>query len=376
MRGRSAKWLVAVGVAALVSACASVPGPRDPRDPWESYNRAMFAFNDGVDRAIVRPLAEGYVAVVPSPARHGIGNFLANLNEVVVALNDLLQGKPGHAINDAARVVVNSTLGIVGLFDVASRMGLPKRNEDFGQTLGRWGVGTGPYFVIPVLGASSLRDAPARLVDMQVSPIHNHDEEGIRTSLLVLDAIDTRADLLPADRLLDEAGGDRYVVVRDAWLSRREYLVHDGNPPARDAGDNLLRDLEEMESGNGGGSSLPPPPAEEPAPEPPSDEGVPVPEAAAVAWVRAQNPASYTVQLAGFVSRSGPEDFARRHRLGTDWVKVRTRRGAQDWYLMILGSYPDVASARRATAALPHAVRANGAWIRSFGSISATLPDV
>lgn len=235
-------------VAWLAAGCASAPGPRVEQDPWESYNRSMHAFNENVDRAVVKPLAKGYETVLPQPIRTGIGNFFSNLDDVVVFFNNLLQRKGARAASDGGRVLVNTTLGLFGIFDVASRMGMRKHDEDFGQTMGYWGTPPGPYFVLPLLGPSTLRDAPARLVDMQVSPLHLHGDEGVRTGLIALNAVDIRAGLLQSERILDEVGGDRYAVIRDAWLARREYLVHDGKPPgAQEAGDDLLRELEAME---------------------------------------------------------------------------------------------------------------------------------
>ena len=192
----------------------------------EGYNKAMFAINDGLDVALFKPLAKGYHTVMPDPAERGVRNFFSNLGEIRNILNDLLQGKGGQAVNDTGRFVVNTTLGVAGFFDVASLMGLDKpEGEDFGQTLGKWGVGSGSYLVLPLLGPSSLRDAPGRVVDAFTNPVGYVDHVPTRNSLYGTDALSTRAELLEAEELL---GGDKYQLVKDAYMQRREYLVTDG----------------------------------------------------------------------------------------------------------------------------------------------------
>lgn len=201
-------------------------------DPWEGFNRAVYAFNEDFDRAILKPLAEGYQWLLPQPARTGITNVFSNLNDVVVVVNDLLQLKPQQAASDFSRLVWNSTAGLGGLFDVATPMGLPKHDEDFGQTLAHWGMGNGPYLVLPFLGPSTGRDAVGLAVDYtQLDPVGYVKDDAARWSAVALRAVDTRANLLRASRILDQAALDPYVFLREAYLQRREYLIYDGNPP-------------------------------------------------------------------------------------------------------------------------------------------------
>lgn len=225
-----------LGVLLLLSACATLDGPTDPEDPFERYNRGMYAFNDAVDRAVLKPVAEGYVQHVPTPVRSGVNNFFSNLDDVVVLLNDLLQFKLQQAASDFGRILVNSTVGIYGLFDFASSAGLPKHNEDFGQTLGHWGVASGPYVVLPLLGPSSVRDGSGWLVDYRYTDpaTQGLDDQATENVLFATETINTRAGLLNASSLLDTAALDPYIFTRDAFLQRRESLVYDGNPPEED----------------------------------------------------------------------------------------------------------------------------------------------
>lgn len=229
----------------LASGCATVDGPTDPGDPWESYNRAMYSFNDSVDTAVLKPLAEGYVEVVPTIARKGISNFFSNLDDALVLLNDLLQLKFVQAASDFTRLLVNSTVGLYGLIDVASSAGVRKHNEDFGQTLGYWGLPSGPYLVLPLLGPSSPRDGlglytSRRYFDL----IDRHTDDNASENVLVAtDIINTRAQLLGASRVFDVAALDPYQFMRDAYLQRRQSLVYDGNPPLEDFYDDELEDL-------------------------------------------------------------------------------------------------------------------------------------
>lgn len=216
--------------ATLLAGCASTGGP-EPHDPWEKMNRGTFAFNDAVDRAVLKPAAEGYVRVVPGPAREGVSNFFGNLEDIGTSLNNFLQGKAAEGASDAGRFLVNSTLGVFGLWDVATPMGLEKHTEDFGQTLGWWGFMPGPYLVLPLLGPSTLRDAPARAVDPSWYYSDYVDPEGLWWGLRGLDIVRTRADLLKAEKVLQEAALDRYSFVRDAWWQRRRSQVYDGRPP-------------------------------------------------------------------------------------------------------------------------------------------------
>lgn len=216
---------------ALLTGCATVEGPTDPEDPFESFNRAVYGFNDTLDRAIVKPIAQGYNAALPNPVIKSVSNFFSNLDDVVVVFNDLLQFKLDLTLHDTARVVFNSTLGLFGLFDVASSMDLPKHNEDFGQTLGYWGVDTGPYLVLPILGPSDVRDGFGLVADAYVNPLYDIKPSDTQTGLVLLQGLDKRAGLLSASRILEEAALDPYLFVRDAYLQRRLNLVHDGNPP-------------------------------------------------------------------------------------------------------------------------------------------------
>ncbi len=218
-------------IAALATAgCASVQGPPDPQDPWEGFNRGVFAFNQTVDKALVKPAAELYQTVTPDPVDRSITNFFSNLNDVIVALNNLLQLKIEPAVSDVGRIVANTTFGVFGLFDVATHFGLEKNNEDFGQTLGYWGMDPGPYLMLPLLGPSTVRDTVGRAGDFAASPMDIFDET-TRWVLRGVNVIDTRADLLSVSRIAETAALDEYVFIRDAYLQRRRYLVFDGNPP-------------------------------------------------------------------------------------------------------------------------------------------------
>jgi phospholipid-binding lipoprotein MlaA len=203
----------------------------DERDPFEGFNRGVQAFNDDFDRSIAKPLATGYEKIVPAPVNNSITNFFSNLDDVIVLFNDILQLKFEQSLSDFGRITFNTTFGLLGLFDVATHMDLPKHNEDFGQTLGYWGVGSGPYLVLPFLGPSTLRDSAGLAVDWEVDPMLQIEDTETKWGAVGLKAIDTRADLLRASRILDTAALDPYVFLRDAYLQRRQNLVYDGNPP-------------------------------------------------------------------------------------------------------------------------------------------------
>ena len=239
--------VLALLVAAL-SGCAAGP---DPRDPLEPFNRGVYKFNDTVDKAVLKPTAQGYAAVVPDPVRGGVTNFFQNLRDVTNAFNDLLQGKFSAAATDVGRVVVNSTVGILGVFDVASRVGLTKHNEDFGQTLGVWGLRDGPYLVLPILGPSTVRDSGGLVVDYFTDPefyIFPHAPENYVVAGVRL--VNVRANLLDSEKIFDAAATDRYTFLRDAYLQRRRSLIHDGNPTPDERGATAprrktLKELEE-----------------------------------------------------------------------------------------------------------------------------------
>ncbi|MES9856092.1 MAG: VacJ family lipoprotein [Sedimenticola sp.] len=215
----------------LVTGCASTSGYQDPRDPIEGFNRAMYSFNDALDEALITPLAEGYQAITPAPVDRGISNFFGNLADVGSAINNLLQFKLKHAASDVGRVLVNSTVGILGFIDVASNMNMQKYGEDFGQTLGAWGAGPGPYIVLPILGPSSGRRVFGIVVDWYTDPVSYVTPNSRRNALVALRGIDKRADLLGASRVMEEAALDPYEFSRDAYLQKRRSDVYDGNPP-------------------------------------------------------------------------------------------------------------------------------------------------
>ncbi len=222
-----------------------------PRDPLEPMNRVTYSFNDGVDQALFKPIAEGYRAVVPNFARTGISNFFANINDVLIVLNNLLQGKIVNAISDLGRVVVNSTIGVLGFMDLATEFGLEKHNEDFGQTLGHWGIGAGAYLLIPFMGPSNMRDAVGRFVDHRTDPITYVESMRARNVLWGVRMVSQRADLLDTSKILDAAALDPYEFLRDAFLQRRRNLVHDGSPPPDkdDDGDIKMKSRTELMPG-------------------------------------------------------------------------------------------------------------------------------
>lgn len=227
-------WVILVGVLACLGAAAEDPVSH-PQDPWEGLNRKVFAFNETVDRLVLTPVTRGYRAVVPDAVETGVSNFFSNLGDIGVATNNLLQFKFAEAGSDTGRVLVNTTLGLLGWFDVASQLGLTKHDEDFGQTLGHWGIGTGRYLVLPFFGPSNLRDAPGRLVDitlwMDSFPELSAPEE---VALVSLSVIDRRSQYLQLEARTDELGHERYVFIRDAYLDNREFLVRDGQVPLDD----------------------------------------------------------------------------------------------------------------------------------------------
>ena len=218
----------AIATVGLLAGCASTG---NPKDPIEGFNRAMFAFNEGLDSAIIKPVATGYDAVLPSPIKTGVTNFFSNIDDLFVGVNNLLQGKVPEAFSDLGRVVINTTVGLLGVIDFASDAGLEKHDEDFGQTFGRWGVGNGAYVVIPVFGPRTARDTVGLVLDVAVDPVWNHLPQDAREVAVALRLVNDRANLLPADKVIEEAALDKYSYMRDAYLQRRRSLIHDGNPP-------------------------------------------------------------------------------------------------------------------------------------------------
>jgi phospholipid-binding lipoprotein MlaA len=237
--GESRAWVILLVALCVTTGCVTLPpnSRRVPQDPLESLNRGVYKFNDTLDRAIARPIAKAYVRWVPEPIRIGVGNFFANLETPSIMVNDALQGKFRASANDFGRFAINTTVGIGGILDPATSAGLARNNEDFGQTLGAWGVHPGPFLEIPLLGPSDLRDAPARVVDSYLNPRQYIKNNWIRYGLLVPDFVDRRAELLPLDDTLRRAF-DPYAFVRDAYLQRRAYLVSDGKVGA----DEILED--------------------------------------------------------------------------------------------------------------------------------------
>lgn len=206
----------------------------NPRDPIEGINRAVFDLNDGLDKAVIKPVAQGYEAALPAPVRKGVTNFFGNIGDVFIAANNVLQGKLPEAASDVGRFAINTTVGLLGIMDFATDMGLEKHEEDFGQTFGRWGFGNGPYLVLPLLGPSTLRDATGLAIDLHVDPLGNYNDVPARNVMIATRAVNDRAGLLPVDKIVDEAALDRYAYIRDAYLQRRRSQVYDGDAPRED----------------------------------------------------------------------------------------------------------------------------------------------
>ena len=220
---------------AVLAGCGTIDqargGPGQRLDPWEKWNRKVFNFNDDVDRTVLKPVATTYTDVVPQPLRRGVNNFFNNFADAWSSINNILQGKIQTGLEDATRVGANTLFGLGGLLDVASEMGLDRHFEDFGQTLGRYGVGAGAYVVLPILGPSTVRDALALPVDRLASPPAFFNGTGTQIGLTALQVVNTRAGLLGATRVIDDIALDKYTFVRDAYLQRRRSLVFDGDPP-------------------------------------------------------------------------------------------------------------------------------------------------
>ena len=218
-------WLGAV-LAMSAAGCVTLPPNAKPvpQDPWESWNRGVYRVNDALDRNIAKPVAQTYVRAVPAPVRTGINNMQSNLRVTTVMVNNALQGKFLAASSDLARFLVNLTVGVGGLLDPATQMGLDRHDQDFGQTLGHWGVPSGPFVEIPLLGPSSARDAPARIVDYFTGPTHYIKNNGVAWSLYGVFLLDTRVSVLSLDETLSRVY-DPYAFIRDAYLQRREFLI-------------------------------------------------------------------------------------------------------------------------------------------------------
>jgi phospholipid-binding lipoprotein MlaA len=248
---------VAIAAAMGLSACVTLPPNhvRNPQDPWESWNRGVYRVNDKLDRAIALPVARGYVRHVPGGIRTGVSNFFSNVNTTAVMFNDALEGKFKNAGSDLGRFLLNTLVGLGGIFDPATSAGLPRNYADFGLTLGHWGVHPGPFLELPILGPSDLRDGPSKLVDTYLQGIQYIPNEWAKIGLYVPYAVDVRAALLPLQPTIDQAF-DPYAVIRDAYLSRRAFLVSDG----KISPSNELVDPDADQSPAPGGPSIATPP--------------------------------------------------------------------------------------------------------------------
>lgn len=219
----------------LALACAGqAMAESNPHDPYEGFNRAMFATHEAIDKYAMKPVAQAYDNVVPLPVKSSVGNFFGNAGDLWIGVNSALQGKFADAGIDMSRLLINSTVGILGLFDVASELGLEKHDEDFGQTLAVWGVGSGNYLFWPIIGPRNVRDTGSWLVDAYVDPVTFVRPVAVRNSVVALRVVDVRASLLPADKVVEEAALDKYAYVRDAYQQRRRNQIFDGRPPRLD----------------------------------------------------------------------------------------------------------------------------------------------
>lgn len=218
----------------MLSACANVPKEqRAENDPWEPLNRPIYSVNTAFDKVTLKPLAKGYQKILPGPIRTGVRNFMTNLVTPRSIINNFLQGKPAYGFSELGRFVFNSTLGIGGLFDVATAGGLERHREDFGQTAAVWGVPPGPYVMLPFLGPQTLRNAVLLPIDIASTPLYHYDNSSVRDKLYILRAIEVRERLFAVDRLLEDSK-DHYITVRESYLQNREFEVYDGDPPEDD----------------------------------------------------------------------------------------------------------------------------------------------
>ncbi len=250
-RLKSRRAAAAAACVALLAAGCATRAP-NPDDPLEPYNRAMFNFNEKVDEAVLRPVAKVYDRATPRPVKTGVGNFFGNVGDLWTGVNNLLQGKFREGLSDGGRVLVNTTVGIFGLFDVASELGAPKHDEDFGQTLGWWGVDEGPYFVVPFFGPRTARDAAVLPVDLYGDNVWGLEHVPTRNALTALRITHNRAALLGIERTLEEGTLDKYAYARDFYLQQRRYKVFDGNPPNQYEDFNGDYDIDGAEGGPSG----------------------------------------------------------------------------------------------------------------------------
>lgn len=246
----ASRWVL-LAVAAFLGGCASTPpgsgeddegSARVDYDPFEPLNRGLYTINDAIDRVTLKPIARGYKAVVPDFARRGVTNFSRNLFVPRSAVNNFLQGKPGRGFSEIGRFIINSTLGVAGLIDVATAQGMAQYDEDFGQTLAVWGIPEGPYLFIPILGPNTLLDAISTPIDILSDPLIYYDNSSVRDKLYGLRVIDLRMRLLTADTLLEDSK-DPYLTLRESYLQNRRFQVHDGNPPGTEEEDELFEEF-------------------------------------------------------------------------------------------------------------------------------------
>jgi len=237
-----------IAVVLIASGCASGPGRTTTRDPLQGLNRGVYKFNDTLDRAALKPVAKGYRAVTPRWFRAGVGHFFSNLVYPTTIVNQILQGKPVLGLRDTGRFLLNTTIGIGGLLDVATPLGLEANDEDFGQTLAVWGISSGPFLTLPLFGPSSLRDAPSRIVDYFLDPLTYVDlSTGAQLGIRAVDLINSRSELLSVDSTL-QSTYDPYGFIRDAWAQQREFEIFDGDPPPESLEDVLEEEPEESEA--------------------------------------------------------------------------------------------------------------------------------
>jgi phospholipid-binding lipoprotein MlaA len=279
LKARYARAALGIAFILSASACVTLPpnSPRVPQDPWESWNRGVYKVNDKLDRTILKPVTKGYVRVVPSPIRTGITNFFANLNMTTVMFNDALQGKLRAAGNDLGRFLLNTTVGVGGILDPATPAGLAHNNNDFGRTLGHWGVHPGPFLELPLLGPSDVRDGASEVVDTYTNPRQYIRNNYVSYGLFVPYFLDVRASLLSLDETLKNVY-DPYAFIRDAYLQRRAYLVS-GGKSAPEAP--LVDPGEDTPDSKASPPASPPPPTAPPAPAQPKTEPQPTPPASA-----------------------------------------------------------------------------------------------
>jgi phospholipid-binding lipoprotein MlaA len=225
---RSALVLAA---AALASGCATTPRPATPADPLEPFNRAMYAIHEPIDTHVVKPVAQAYVDYVPRAVRQPVTNFFGNIDDLFSGINGVLQGKPEKAAHDFGRVMVNSLYGLGGLIDFATEAGIPKGEEDFGQTFGVWGIPQGPYLFVPLFGPTTVRDGTGWVIRGYTTPVGFMDDVSARNVVWGVGALDLRAQALEAQSMVEKAALDPYTFIRRSYLQRREYLTYDGSPP-------------------------------------------------------------------------------------------------------------------------------------------------